>query len=141
MRPSLFLKGYTPTYTLKSCERSKNFSSDGPPVTDVPVAVLIDDGSFSASEIFAAVMQEFSRAVIVCQKSLGMLSAGEEHQLSYGTAMLVTVSQIYTAKGRALEKIGAMPDYAVDFKRDDIVNAKDVQLDKALEVLKEKLTK
>lgn len=137
----LFLKNDTPTYILKGRGGQNKHFTKSPPATKAPLVILINEDSASAAEIFAAVLQENGRAEVVGAKSGGQVSVGMEIPLPYEAAILVTINEIFTAKNKKLEKVGVAPNAVVEFTRDDIVQAKDRQLEKALKVLKEKAGK
>jgi len=108
------------------------------PVTEVPMTVLIDGRSGSASEIAASALQANGRATIVGQKSAGACGAAQMAPLPHGAGMMVTVAKSLSPKGVDLEKNGVTPDVAVELKKEDIKNGKDTQLEKAIEILKNK---
>ncbi len=120
--------------------RRNVFVNKSVPLTRLPVVVLVNDASGSASEIFAAVMQEQKRATIVGKRTRGVVSQGLYFPLPYGSGMVVAVAQIFTAQGKPLEKFGVTPDVRVELTDKDIAQGKDSQLEKAVEIL-EKQTK
>jgi carboxyl-terminal processing protease len=69
-----------------------------------PLAVLIDEGSASASEIVAGAMQDWDRAVIVGRRSFGKGLVQEQYGLSDGSALRLTVAKYYTPSGRCIQK-------------------------------------
>jgi carboxyl-terminal processing protease len=69
-----------------------------------PLAILIDEGSASASEIVAGAMQDWDRAVIVGRRSFGKGLVQEQYGLSDGSALRLTVAKYYTPSGRCIQK-------------------------------------
>lgn len=89
---------------LKNWDRSYKTGKE-PLDTEMPVTVLIDGGSASASEIVAGALQDLDRAVIVGQKSFGKGLVQQTLSLSYNTRLKVTVSKYYIPSGRCIQKI------------------------------------
>ena len=79
----------------------------------VPMAVLIDEGSASASEIVAGALQDQHRAVVMGQRSFGKGSVQTLIQLSRDTALKLTTARYYTPSGRSVQEGGIDPDVAV----------------------------
>ena len=93
----------------KVAEWTKDFYALDPAVdTKVPLAILANSGSASASEIVTGVMQDDDRGVIVGQKTFGKGLVQTTRQLSYGTELKVTTAHYYTPSGRCIQAI----DYA-----------------------------
>jgi len=109
-----------------------------PPLTNLPLVVLIDGGSASASEVTAAAMQEAGRAKIIGDKSAGAVGIGNSFAMSYDTEIMVTVAQCFTPSGRALEKNGVTPDIWVPINR-DIESGRDLHLDVAIAELQNQI--
>lgn len=133
-----FLKAGTSTYNEFGRRGYRKHYTVIGQYTNLPVVVLIDERSGSASELFAAVLQENGRGVVVGKKTGGDVNAGIKFELPYGAAMEITVAELRTAKGKLLEKNGVVPDVEVELSKDDIENGIDPQLEKAIEILKEK---
>ncbi len=95
---------------------SKTFASGRKPIIplDLPIVVLINEGSASASEIFAGVLQDTRRAVIVGNKSFGKGSVQTVRQLPDGTGIRLTISRYYLPSGRTPDKQGITPDITVE---------------------------
>jgi carboxyl-terminal processing protease len=144
----LFLPPNTPIYSLIDRQGVKQFTTADDferrifgikKELNLPLAVLINKNSASGSEIIAAILQEYKTAVIVGEKSAGAVSVGKKFQLLYGAEMNVTIQEFRTVKGKRLEKIGVIPDNEVKFTKKDVVNGIDVQLQRALEILNNKI--
>lgn len=101
-----------------------------------PIAVLINGNSASASEILAGALQDTKAGVLVGTKSYGKGSVQAVFPLGSGDAIKLTVAKYYTPSGRCIDGTGIEPDYAVELGKKP---TSDLQLKKALEVLKEKL--
>ncbi|MBY0372737.1 MAG: hypothetical protein K2Q23_02005 [Bryobacteraceae bacterium] len=97
------------------------------------VAVLIDAGSASASEIFAAAMQESGRGRVFGRKSAGGVLVSVRRPLPDGGELSVSVYDYVTAKGRRLEGQGVTPDEAVDPSLPDLRQNRDTVLEEALD--------
>ena len=83
--------------------------------SDMPIAILIDESSASASEIFAGAIQDNDRGVILGRRSFGKGLVQEEYNLSIDGALRLTVARFYTPSGRAIQKpYGEGVDYAQD---------------------------
>lgn len=136
---NLFLEENLHIYTLKDQDQELVYRTEKPQASKLPMVVLIDEGSASASEIFSAILQEQGRATIVGEKSAGAVSVGRRMYLAHGAGMMVTVQQFFTAKGKPLEKNGVIPDERLELTREDIKRGRDAQMEKALEVLKKKI--
>ena len=104
--------------------------------TDIPMVVLINEGSASASEIVAGTLQDYGRAELVGMQSYGKGSVQIFYPLSNEQgAARVTIAKWLTPKERAINGVGLTPDHIVEMTEDDYTNDRDPQLDKAVEVL------
>lgn len=85
-------------------EHNQNYETLNAPIdTDMPVTVLINRGSASASEIVAGTLQDYDRAVIVGEKSFGKGLVQVSRPLSYNSQLKVTTAKYYTASGRCIQ--------------------------------------
>ena len=101
-----------------------------------PIVVLIDGNSASASEILAGALQDTGAATIVGTKSYGKGSVQVVMPMFHKDALKLTIAKYYTPNGRCIDGIGIEPDVEVDFQPGDTT---DVQLEKAEEVLRQKM--
>ncbi|TSD04728.1 MAG: carboxyl-terminal processing protease, partial [Parcubacteria group bacterium Athens0714_12] len=106
---------------------------------DIPTIILVNQGSASGSEIIAGALQDYEKAVIIGEKTFGKGSVQELEQLSDGSSVKLTIAEWFTPKGRVINKQGIEPDIKVELSEDDYNNDKDPQLDKAIEVILEKV--
>lgn len=82
-------------------------------VTDLPLAVLINDGSASASEIVSGALQDHKRAVLVGQKTFGKGSVQVIMPVDDKEAIRLTVARYYLPSGRTIQAVGVEPDVVV----------------------------
>ena len=104
--------------------------------TDIPLVVLINEGSASASEILAGALQDYERATLVGVKSFGKGSVQNWVPLSDNQgAARVTIARWLTPDERLIDHIGLMPDVVVEMSPEDFVAELDPQLDAAMETM------
>ncbi len=108
--------------------------------SDLPMVILIDEGSASASEIFAGALRDNRKdVVLVGQKSYGKGSVQQLYPLMENTSAKITVAKWLTPKRDLIDGIGIEPDVSVEYTEQDYKNEKDSQKDKAIEIIKEKI--
>jgi len=108
--------------------------------TEIPLVVLINEGSASASEIVAGAIQDRGRGVLVGETSFGKGSVQTYTPLANDQgAVRVTVARWLTPDERQIHEIGFQPDYEVEFTEEDYEAGVDPQLEKAIELIKESL--
>ncbi len=117
--------------------RSNPVRPDSDTDTKVPLVILVNHGSASASEIVAGAIQDYKRGVIVGEKTFGKASVQTIMNLTDGTGLLLTTDTYLTPNGRLIHKKGIDPDVAVKYDEKAMMDGKDAQLDKAKEVLQE----
>ncbi|AAC06952.1 S41 family peptidase [Aquifex aeolicus] len=153
-------KGKLIVYTKgRKGELHRYFAEREPITQGLPVVLLVNKGSASASEIVAGALQDYHIATLVGEKTFGKASVQNLIPLSDGSAMKLTIAYYYTPKGRLIHKKGIKPD--VEVKMDEETWKKlfetirkmrfeghmekvillpdiDVQLRKAIEILEKK---
>lgn len=103
-------------------------------LTRIPLLVLINKGSASASEIVAGALQDRKRAELLGEKSFGKGTIQEAQELASGTGIHITVAKWLTPNGKWVNDTeGIEPDIKIESDKEDVT--KDPQMDKALEVL------
>ncbi|HUX35840.1 MAG TPA: S41 family peptidase [Candidatus Paceibacterota bacterium] len=103
---------------------------------NIPVVVLINGGSASASEILAGALRDDRGVKLIGEKSFGKGTVQQLIPLRDGSTIKLTIAHWVLPSGKILENGGLDPDVEVKMTDDDIANKKDPQLDKALEVLR-----
>lgn len=120
--------------------RKNLYTTGAHPFIDVPVVVLINEGSASASEILAGALRDNrDDVVIVGKKSFGKGSVQELIPTNESTAAKITVAKWLTPSGEQINEEGIAPDEVVEYTNEDYVNDTDPQLDRAIEIMIEKL--
>ncbi len=88
------------------CIRESNYITQSKALLpDIPLAILIDNNSASASEIVAGTLQDLDRALIVGQESFGKGLVQQTKKLAYGSRIKITVAKYYTASGRCVQRL------------------------------------
>ncbi|MBT3548308.1 MAG: S41 family peptidase [Gammaproteobacteria bacterium] len=131
---------YTNGRTINS--KLEYFATPQDILNGLPIVVMVNGGSASASEIVAGALQDSKRAKIVGTKSYGKASVQTIQELSDGSALKLTTARYYTPLGRDIHKQGIVPDVIIEYEKDKLVALpepyeKDNQLIKAIEVLSE----
>ncbi len=104
--------------------------------TEIPMVLLVNEGSASASEIVAGAIQDYQRGPLIGATTFGKGSVQNWIALSNeGGAVRVTIARWLTPEKRQIHEVGLEPDYLVEFTEDDFLNDLDPQLDKAVEIL------
>lgn len=105
--------------------------------TEIPLVILINEGSASASEIVAGAVQDTGRGLLVGNSSFGKGSVQNYTPLENNQgAVRITIARWLTPNGRQIHGLGLEPDYLVEYTADDMNAGIDPQLDKAIELLK-----
>ena len=114
--------------------------SEGKNPLEMPLAVLVNEGSASASEIFAGSVKDYGAGTIVGTTTYGKGVVQAVHQLEDGSAVKLTVSNYYTPKGNSINEVGIQPDVEVKLDTDllnkeEISPEEDNQLQEAVKIL------
>ena len=129
----MFLKGGPVVETRGRAERANEKYSADPALflTSMPVVVLINGGSASASEIVAGALLDRERATLVGEKSFGKGSVQTLFPLTDGSGLYVTIARYHTPSGRVIDHVGLTPTIEVkgEPERD---KSKDAQLQRAI---------
>ncbi len=104
----------------------------------LPMVVLVDAGSASASEIFSGAMKDYKRATVLGVKTFGKGSVQELQDLGNGGSIKVTVAKWFTPLGTGIDGKGIEPDVTVALPADTTASTSDVQIQKALDILTKK---
>ncbi len=116
----------------------EEFKSDEEHKIEVPLAVLVNGNSASASEIFAGAVKDYEIGTLIGTKTFGKGIVQQMIDLGDGSAMKVTISKYYTPKGVCIHGTGIEPDIQVEFDAEAYEKDEtDNQLQKAIEVLQQ----
>jgi len=120
----------------KSSETRKFFARKGDEIKGKPIIILINNGSASASEIFAGALKDHKRAIILGVNSYGKGSVQSIIPLTNGGGMRLTISKYYLPSGDSISEVGVTPDIFVEETGDNfkIKSKDDNQLNYALEL-------
>ena len=120
--------------------RDTHLAIKGGLVTDMPIVLLVNEGSASASEVVAGAIQDLERGELVGMTSFGKGSVQNWIPLNNEQgAVRVTIAKWLTPAERTIHEIGLEPDVVVEITEEDIEAERDSQLDKAVEVLLDKI--
>lgn len=126
-------------YTEDKYGKREEYKCDGSNEIDVPLVVLADGYSASASEILTGAVKDYGIGTIVGTTTYGKGIVQKVINLSDGSALKLTVSTYFTPNGNNIHGIGIEPDIEVPFDAEQYQNGVDNQLEKAKEVLAQKL--
>lgn len=136
----MFLDGGTIVSTVDRDGYKETSRASRGVVTKKPVVVIINKGSASASEIFSGAMKDNQRAIIIGEQSFGKGLVQEINKLPYESGVNITIQKYLTPNGTDINKKGITPDIVVELKEEDIKNKRDVQLEKAIQVLNQMIS-
>lgn len=118
----------------RSGEKTEYFTEGtGTSYTEIPMAVLVNQGSASASEIVAGALKDWSRAVIIGIQTFGKGSVQSLIPLSDGSGLRLTTAKYYTPKGTSIQSVGIAPDIVVKLDGKNVKDNHTVIREKDLE--------
>ncbi|MFO7632549.1 MAG: S41 family peptidase, partial [Caldilinea sp.] len=116
--------------------REETYETEEEPVSvDLPMVVLVNEGSASASEIVAGAIQAQKRGQIVGATTFGKGSVQLPQTLSDGSILRVTIARWFTPDDRTIDGAGLEPDIVVELTDEDRQSQRDPQLDEAVKLL------
>ncbi|WP_277236777.1 S41 family peptidase [Merdimonas faecis] len=133
----LVLPKGTIVYTEDKDGKRETATSDDEHQINVPMVVLVNGNSASASEIYAGAIQDYGIGKIVGTQTYGKGVVQQIFDLGDGTSVKLTIAEYFTPTGRSIDGEGITPDVEVEYEADENNPEADNQLEKALEVMKE----
>lgn len=128
------------TYTEDKKGKRDNIYSDKNEI-DIPIVVLVNGGSASASEVLTGALKDYKKATVVGTRTYGKGIVQAVFPFSDGSGMSITTARYFTPNGECIHKIGIEPDVTVELDSDkqlsEIKDSEDNQLQKAIEILSE----
>ncbi len=122
---------------LKGNDEQVFEAQSGGTALDLPLVVLVNRGSASASEIVAGAIQENDRGTVLGEQTFGKGTVQIPHTLSDGSELRVTIAEWLTPSGKQISGEGIVPDVYVERTQEDFVEGRDPQLERAIEYLLE----
>lgn len=119
--------------------RKEKMTSDDENQFTLPMTVLVDSGSASASEIYAGAIQDYGLGKIIGTQTYGKGVVQKIFDLKDGTCVKLTIAEYYTPKGRNINGKGITPDVEIPYEYDEKHPEADNQLEKAVEELKKEM--
>jgi len=121
----------------KASQNLEFVSQENRPIVDLPMVVLINEGSASGSEIVAACLQDYRRAILVGMKSFGKGLVQTIIPLNDGSALRLTTSKYFTPQGREINGKGIMPDITVEEGKIELSAEESQTLQKSKEIFEQ----
>lgn len=137
---SLFLQKDKEIFSLEEKDKKEAKYDETEEHKDYPIAILMDKGTASASEILIGSLKDSYGATLVGKTTYGKGKVQQTYTLSNGTMLKYTSAKWFRPNGDCVDNIGIIPDYEVELKyiKDEsgkVVNFEDTQLNKALEII------
>ncbi|SHI20497.1 carboxyl-terminal processing protease [Butyrivibrio fibrisolvens DSM 3071] len=129
----------TIVYTVDKDGNRVDYNCDGKNEFDMPMVVLVNGYSASASEILAGAIKDYEMGTLVGTTTYGKGIVQRIIPFSDGTAVKLTVSKYYTPNGINIHGTGIDPDVEIEYDPEAAENGVDNQLDKALEIIAEEI--
>ncbi len=135
-----FLSGKQAAVTIKRRDSKDNetmYVTGNAPLADVPLLVLVNEGSASASEIVAGAIQDHKRGIIMGEQTFGKGSVQEVDALPDGSSLRITIAKWYTPNDKNISEVGISPDIVVPMTEQDSEAKLDPQMDAAVKYLQD----
>lgn len=127
------------TYTEDKRGRRENYRSDSDEC-NLPIVVLVNGGSASASEVLTGALKDYEKATVVGTKTYGKGIVQTVIPFTDGSGMSITIAKYYTPNGNCIHEIGIEPDVVVEMSTEKTITElsydEDIQLQKAVELLR-----
>lgn len=136
-------KGVIVTVESKSGTQTSTIQSDSKQIT-LPMAVLINENTYSGAELFAAAIRDYKKGTLVGAKTFGKGVAQQIVPLGDQTAIYLSTQMYYPPSGNTFDGVGVIPDVIIAMSDEDLENFyeltkdEDIQIQKAIEVLNKK---
>ncbi|WP_286080966.1 S41 family peptidase [Parablautia intestinalis] len=119
----------------------KEYTCDGKKELDVPLVVLVNEYSASASEILAGAIQDYHKGTLVGTTTYGKGIVQQIQRLDDGTALKLTISAYYTPAGRNIHGVGIKPDVELEYDYEgNEETGSDNQVERAIEILNDEIS-
>ncbi len=132
---SMFIEKGKILYILENKDSKESYYDETNEHRSLPIVVLIDGGSASASEVLAGALKDSYGATLVGNLSYGKGKVQQTNKLEDGSMVKYTIAKWLRPNGECIDEIGIEPDYEVKLEQDEEGNYIDTQLEKALELL------
>lgn len=100
--------------TLRAKDGTEKVYTSDAEALELPMAVIMNENSYSAAEFFAAALQEYEKAIVVGEQTVGKGYSQRTYALSDGSALRLSDNAYYTPKGKSLIGVGVLPDIPVE---------------------------
>ncbi|TSC90820.1 MAG: carboxyl-terminal processing protease, partial [Candidatus Berkelbacteria bacterium Licking1014_96] len=134
---SIFIEDGVIVYEEKKDGQKQEYKAEGKAALgSYHLAILVNEGSASASEIMAGALQDYKKGPLIGKKTFGKGSVQELENIGNGLSLKITIAKWLTPNGTAINGEGIKPDIEVDLSDDDIKADRDPQMDRAIEEIK-----
>ncbi len=136
----------TTVYMLNKSGKRIDYTSDAEKTLDIPIAILTSEATASSAEIFSGAIRDFEYGTLIGTRTYGKGIVQTTFPLEDGSCMKITTETYYTPKGEEIQGVGIEPDIEIEYdflgeEGQEYDESLDNQIQKAIEVLNEKLEK